>query len=395
MVPEVFAEGPRGYKQLSTSFVSAGPHPGPGARLLSLDIFRGATIAAMLLVNNPGTWSAIYDPLEHAKWNGWTPTDLIFPFFIFITGVSTAFSFAARVARGDAKNALLRSVLRRSAILFLLGLLLHGFPNYLDLSHLRIPGVLQRIAVAYLLSACAYLYLGRNGRIIATAALLIGYWVLQTMVPVPGGFTGVLEPGMDLGAYIDRIVFTSDHLWSQARTWDPEGLLSTLPAIATAMIGAFVGDWLRSGHDAPTTTMYMLIAGNILIVLGLMWSPLFPINKSLWTSSYVLFTAGFACSVLGTCYWLVDVKGYRRWALPFVVLGMNAITAFFLSSLFSRIIGLIKVEGDVALKTWIYRNVFASWLDPMNASLAFAIIYVMLWTAIMAVFYKRRIFIKV
>jgi predicted acyltransferase len=395
VVPEVFAEGCSRDQQLNTPTVSAGSLQGPGARLLSLDIFRGATIAGMLLVNNPGTWSTIYDPLEHAAWNGWTPTDLIFPFFIFISGVSMAFSFAARSRRGDTRGALLRSVLRRSATLFLLGLLLHAFPHYFELSHLRIPGVLQRIALAYLFSGMAYVYLGRNARVILVALLLLGYWALQTLVPVPGGFTGVLEPGMDLGGYIDRIVFGTNHLWRESKTWDPEGLLSTLPAIATALLGAFTGDWMRSERDAPTRTAVLFFGGNILLALGLMWSPLFPINKSLWTSSYVLFTAGFACNVLAMCYWLVDVKGYRRWAVPFVVLGMNAITAFFLSSLFSRIIGLIKVDGDVALKTWIYRNAFASWLAPINASLAFAVVYVVLWTALMSILYKRRIFIRV
>lgn len=201
---------------------------GPAAtRLQSLDAFRGATIAAMLLVNNPGTWSAIHPPLRHAAWHGWTPTDLIFPFFLFIVGVAITFSFASRASVGAGRSDLMRNALRRAVILFGLGLLLHGFPNYLDLSSLRIPGVLQRIALAYLAATALVLYLRPRGQALATAALLLGYWALLMLVPFPGGSPGVLEPGMDLGAFIDRTLFGERHLWASARTWDPEGLLST------------------------------------------------------------------------------------------------------------------------------------------------------------------------
>ncbi|HSK19122.1 MAG TPA: heparan-alpha-glucosaminide N-acetyltransferase domain-containing protein, partial [Longimicrobiales bacterium] len=311
-------------ERTATPAAAADPVAGPAAgRLLSLDAFRGVTIAGMLLVNNPGTWSAIHPPLAHAPWHGWTPTDLIFPFFLFIVGVAMTFSFGARAERGDDRRALMVNATRRAAVLFALGLVLHGFPDYLDLSDLRIPGVLQRIALAYLAASAIVLYFRRNGQVIAAAALLLGYWAVMMLVPVPGGNAGVLEPGLDIGAYIDRAVFGTSHLWSQARTWDPEGLLSTLPAVGTVLLGVFAGAWLRSHRDPPTKAVGLFLAGNAGLVLGLMWHPLFPINKNLWTSSYVIFTAGMACHFLAVCYWLIDVKGYRRWAMPFVVFGVN------------------------------------------------------------------------
>ena len=374
---------------------SAGAAPRTSTRLTSLDAFRGITIAAMLLVNNPGSWAAgsIYAPLRHAPWHGWTPTDLIFPFFLFIVGVAMTFSFATRVERGDDRRRLLLNALRRAAILFGLGLLLHGFPNYLDLADLRIPGVLQRIAVAYLAASVIFLYTGARGRIIATAVLLLGYWAVMTLVPVPGGAAGVLEPGQDIGAYIDRAVFGEAHLWSQSRTWDPEGLLSTLPAIATVLLGIFTGSWLRSDRDPATKTVGMFLAANAALVLGIVWNEAFPINKTLWTSSYVVFTAGMALHCLAICYWLIDVRGHRAWAKPFVIFGMNAIAAFFLSGLFARLLTLIRV-GDTTLKGLIYES-YTPLLSPVNASLAFAISFVLLWLGIMTLFYRRGIFLKV
>jgi predicted acyltransferase len=364
-------------------------------RLLSLDAFRGVTIAGMLLVNNPGSWSSIYPPLRHATWHGWTPTDLIFPFFLFIVGVAMTFSFAARIERGADRRALLLNAARRAAILFGLGLLLHGFPNYLDLSGLRIPGVLQRIALAYFAATAIVLFLRRNAQVAATAVLLLGYWAVMALVPFPGGNPGVLEPGLDIGAFIDRAVFGEAHLWRSSRTWDPEGLFSTLPAVGTVLLGVFTGSWLRSRRDPATTTVGLFLAGNAGVVLGLMWHPLFPINKPLWTSSYVLFTAGMACHFLAVCYWLIDVKGYTTWARPFIIFGVNAITAFFLSGLFARIITMIPGPDDTTLKGFIYDTVFTPLLSPVMASLAYAIAFVLLWLGIMTVFYRRGILIRI
>jgi predicted acyltransferase len=384
-------------QQVATDTIESRPDPFSGTgRLLSLDAFRGLTIAGMLIVNNPGSWSAIYPPLRHAAWHGWTPTDLIFPFFLFIVGVAMTFSLGRQLEAGQPRTRLLLRAVRRAAVIILLGLALHGFPNYLDLDTLRLPGVLQRIGLAYLLAAPIVLWLGTRARLLVVAALLLGYWALETLVPVPGGFAGVLQPGQDLGAWIDRQVLGTGHLWIWSRTWDPEGLLSTLPAVATLLLGVFAGEWLRSGGTRLEKTIGLFAAGAVGIVVGLAWHPLFPINKNLWTSSYVVFTAGMACQTLAFCYWLIDVLGHRRWATPFVIFGTNAIAAFFLSSLFARVLTLVMVgQPPVALKTALHRTLFESWLSPLNASLAFALVYTLLWLAVMAVLYRRRIFIKV
>jgi predicted acyltransferase len=387
------------------------------ARLVSLDAFRGITIAAMLVVNNPGSWSAIYPPLRHAEWHGWTPTDLIFPFFLFIVGVAIAFSLGGRLGRGDSRRQLMLKATMRAAILFALGLLLHGFPGY-DLSSIRVMGVLQRIAVAYFAASAIVIgtwksaeATGWKPQAIWTGALLVGYWLLMTLVPVQGSGAGVLEPGRDLGAYLDRTIFGTQHLWAQSKTWDPEGLLSTLPAIATVLTGVLTGHWIRTGASArgaavrqsrargdPEILVGLFLAANAGLFAGWAWSAFFPINKSLWTSSYVLFTSGFAIHVLAMCYWLIDVRRWRAWATPFVVFGMNAIAAFWLSSLGARILGLVRIgaAGDeVALKTWLLERLFAPWLPPVDASLAFALSYTLFWLAAMWLLYRQRIFIKV
>jgi predicted acyltransferase len=274
---------------------------------------------------------------------------------------------------------------------------LHSFPwiGY-DFSHLRIMGVLQRIAVAYLAASLIFLYTRATWqRALIAATILLAYWALQTMTPLPGGTISTLEPGRDLGAYIDRAVLGVDHLWKTSRTWDPEGLLSTLPAFATVLLGIMTGEWLRSSRTGARKTDWMLIAGVVCTLVGGVWGLFFPINKSLWTSSYVLFTGGIAAMLFAVCYWLIDVRNIQRWSKPFVIFGTNAIAAFFLSSLFSRILGMIKLGPDnVALKTIIYRDAFLSWATPINASLAFAIAYVLFWLGIMSILYHKRVFIK-
>lgn len=368
------------------------------ARLVSLDVFRGITIASMLLVNNPGSWGHIYAPLAHAEWNGWTPTDLIFPFFVFIVGVAMTFSFGKLLEKGADKHGLLLKTAKRAVLIFLVGLAIHSFPwvGY-DYAHWRIPGVLQRIAIAYLFAASIYLFTNVRGQVIAIATLLLGYWALQTLIPVPGGFAGSLKPGLDLGGYIDRTIFTTNHLWREAKTWDPEGLLSSLPAIGTALLGGLAGTWIRTQRAAIEKALGLFIAGALLMCAGSIWGWVFPINKSLWTSSYVLFTAGFAAQFLAMCYWLVDIKGYQRWARPFVIYGMNAIAAFFLSAALARTLNLVKLngpDGPVALKTYLYKSFYESWLQPINASLLFAITYVLFFLAVLTVMYRRKIFIK-
>lgn len=371
------------------------PVQAPPTRLLSLDIFRGMTIAGMLVVNNPGSWASIHPPLRHATWHGWTPTDLIFPFFLFIVGVAMTFSLGKALAQGASRRTVLARAARRAAILFALGLVLHSYPWYgYDFSQLRIPGVLQRIAIAFLLAVPLLLWGGVRARVAAAVTLLLGYWAAMSWIPVPGVGAGVWEPGQDLGAYLDRLVFGTEHLWKQSVTWDPEGLLSTLPAVATVLLGTFAGDWLRSDRPGSEKVLGLLAAGALGIALGLVWDRVFPINKPLWTSSYVIFTGGMALVAFGICYWMADLKGYRRWGFPFQLFGVNAIAAFFLSSLGARVITQIPV-GETTLKGWLYATVFVPNLSPVNASLAFALSYTLFWLGVMGVLYWRRIFIKV
>ncbi len=364
----------------------------PAGRLESLDAFRGLTIAGMILVNNPGSWSHVYPPLLHAQWHGCTPTDLIFPFFLFIMGVSIPFSFGKRVARGDSRGTLFRHILRRSLVLFGLGIFMAAFPRF-DLLNLRIMGVLQRIGLVYLASASAYLVLGRKGRGATLAVLLLGYWALLTLVPVPGFGPGDLSPEGNLGAYLDRLIL-GDHLWRE--TWDPEGLLSTLPAIGTTLLGIYAGEWIRGEARGVRVSGGLLAAGAAGLLLGWLWGLVFPINKGLWTSSYVLFTGGSGSILLGLMFWIMEVRGWKKWARPMIIYGMNAIAVFVASGLLAKILGILRVgEGETTLKGWIYQHAFASWAGPLNGSLAFGLAYVLFWLGLMWLLYRRGIFIKV
>jgi predicted acyltransferase len=365
-----------------------------GKRLVALDAFRGMTIAGMLLVNNPGTWDAIYPPLEHAPWHGWTPTDLIFPFFVFIVGVTTHLSLGSSHSAGTAK------ILRRGGLIILFGLLLQAFPFWPieRITELRYPGVLQRIGACYL--AAALLARGRPNRTIGitVAVLLLGYWALQALVAPPGVAVPTLDVPQDtLSAWIDRSVFGS-HLWKQSKTWDPEGLLSTLPAIGTCLLGILAGRWLGSGASLSDRLNGLFAGGAIGMVAGLMWNWVFPINKNLWTGSYVLFTAGMACVVIATCAWMIEVRGWQRWAAPFVSYGLNPMTAFVGSGVMARVLGLIHlpVGGEsLSLQQVIYRGAFASWLAPRNASLAYAIGFVLMWYGILRLLERRGVVLKV
>ncbi|MGI8508921.1 MAG: acyltransferase family protein [Gemmatimonadaceae bacterium] len=374
-------------------------------RLLSLDVFRGLTIAGMLLVNNPGSWAAIYPPLEHAEWNGWTPTDVIFPFFLFIVGVTTHLSLTARRNRGATDRDIMLNVIRRGVIIVILGWLMAGFPYYplTRLTEIRLPGVLPRIGVAYIFGALLTMRTTLKQQIIILAVLLYGYWFVQTLVPVPGqheiGALLLHRPDATLSAWMDRTLL-GGHLWINSKTWDPEGILSTIPSIGTVILGVFTGRWLtRSELPMAERLNGMFVAGAIGMMVGLMWNWSFPINKSLWTSSYVMFTAGMGCVALAVCVWLVDVHDIRWWTKPFVIFGTNPILAFVGSGVLARIIySLIKVpyQGEtVSLEEAIYKSVFASWLDPRNASLAFAVMIVLFWLAILTILYRKKIFLKV
>lgn len=362
-------------------------------RLVSLDVFRGITIAGMILVNNPGSWGNIYPPLRHADWNGCTPTDLIFPFFLFIVGVAITLSLSKRKARGDDQNKLLLNILRRSSILFLLGLILSGFP-YFDFSTIRIPGVLQRIAIVYLISSFLFLKSSFKVQVILTFAFLVIYWLLMMLVPVPGIGPANLEKGTNLAAWLDNLLLNG-HLWSYSKVWDPEGILSTIPAISTTLLGILTGHLLQSKNDMTTKTVWMFVYGSFLMLAGYVWDGWFPMNKSLWTSSYVLYTGGLALLFLGVCYWFIDVQKIKWWVKPFQVYGMNAITVFFLSGIVGRLLSIIKLGDEISIKEYLYSNIFLSWLDPINASLAWALSYIILWLGLMWILYSKKIFIKV
>jgi predicted acyltransferase len=382
-------------------------------RLESLDVFRGLTIAGMILVNDPGTWSAVYWPLAHAdelmsehpagwysgKWwvdaNGWTPTDLVFPFFLFIAGVSMVLSFAARQARGDSRRELMKHVARRSAIILLIGWFIHLEP-YFNFSRMRYPGVLPRIAVVYLCASVITLWTARRGRIVWIAVLLAGYYAIMRFIPVPGcDPTAWMTQHCSLAGWIDRKVMLG-HLYRA--DFDPEGLLSTLPAIATTLLGTLTGEFLRSAASLRKKVLGLVIAGAAGVAAGYAWHPWFPIYKPLWTSSYVLFTAGAACLLLALCWWLIEMRGWRVWARPFLWLGSNAILAYALSTFFAKEGYVIKVteEGQmIGIQSWIYQHWFEPLAQPINASLIFALSYTALWTLVAWAFYRKKIFVKV
>ena len=366
-------------------------------RLISLDVFRGITIAGMILVNNPGSWANIYPPLKHAEWNGCTPTDLIFPFFLFIVGVAITLSLSKRKARGDNQNKIIINIFRRSIILFALGIIMAAYP-YFDFSSIRIPGVLQRIAVVYLFSSILFLKISMRSIVYVGISIFVGYWILLTFIPVPGVGEANMGKTTNIVAWFDNLVL-SGHLWSYTKVWDPEGILSTLPAISTTIIGIVTGDWLIRKNEPKLKTVWLFIYGVVLMLAGYIWDGWFPMNKSLWTSSYVLYTGGLALLFLAMCYWFIDVKKSTWWVKPFQVYGLNAITVFFLSGILSKTLYLIKFtdsNGDlITLRGYLYELLFLSWLSPINASLLWAVSYIIFWLGLMWILYHKKIFIKV
>ena len=426
-------------------------------RLLSLDVFRGMTIAGMVLVNNPGTWSAIYPPLKHAEWHGATPTDYIFPFFLFIVGIAIPIALGKRIEEGI-KGDIYLKILRRAATIFGLGLFMAAFP-LLDLSNsdlpsfakivtmlslmaicyfwlagrnketllvgvfailflavfylsglsfnsfnpetLRIPGVLQRIAVCYLIVSVIFLHTNWKQQVGIGAGLLFVYWFLMTAIPVPGcEISTIDDKACNLAAYLDRLILTENHIWKSAKVYDPEGILSTIPAIVTTISGVLTGVWLASKKSDLEKVGGLFFFGIILVALGWIWHSFFPLNKPLWTSSYVVYTSGLALCFLGFCYWLIDIKGYRRWAKPFVIFGVNALALFVFSGLLAKVLGAIKVAGaeegkQISLQKWIFDSIFAPLASPVNASLMFAVSYILFWLFLMWLLYRKRIYIKV
>jgi predicted acyltransferase len=362
-------------------------------RLVSLDAFRGLTVAGMVLVNNPGTWGAVYAPLRHAEWHGWTPTDLIFPFFLFIVGVAIPLALGRRLTEGQHRGQIIARVLRRSAVIFGLGLLLHAIPSF-DFATIRIPGVLQRIAVSYLAAAWLFVISGWRTQAILSAVALAGYWAVLVIVPVPGFGTGDLGKEGNLAAWLDRALL-GPHIWRVGRVYDPEGILSTVPAIVTTLFGVLTGQWIRMRRAVAVTLRGLFLAGAFGVVLGLVWGRWLPLNKSLWTSSYAVFTAGAALVILAACYWAIEIMGWRWWTPPFVVLGVNALAVFFLSTLLAKLLVSVHVtaaDGRArVLQAVLFDGLFATWLSPATASLAWALCNVVLWLAVMWPLYARGV----
>jgi predicted acyltransferase len=440
-------------------------------RLISLDVFRGMTIAGMVLVNNPGG-SPTYAPLQHAEWNGLTPTDWIFPFFLFIVGVSISISLGRTLAaRGEGETTppagIYSKIFSRSVTIYLLGAAISILPfvqfqptnapdavklliwlafaaslfllllrKYLaagillamglagiagmnlagynvvgfNYGTLRIMGVLQRIAVCYLVTSILFIHTNWRQQVSISAVLLLVYWALMTLVPVPGcELTTMNDKACNLAAYIDRVLLTENHIWRGGKIYDPEGLLSTIPAIVTTISGVLTGTWLTSRAASPdegsgvaammSKVSGMFFFGVVLLGLGYVWNSYFPMNKALWTSSYVLATTGLALLILAACYWLIDIKGYDKWAWPFKVFGANALTLFVFSGIFARMIGAYRVTGaegqPVSLSRWAMQHVFLPVFQPIDASLAFAISFILLWLFLMWLLYRKKIFVKV
>ncbi len=379
----------------------------PSQRLLSLDAFRGATIAGMILVNNPGTWSTIYPQLRHAEWSGWTFTDWIFPFFLWIVGVAMTFSFAKRMEQGADRKKLFLHALQRAVLIFLFGLFLAGFPFGLILnhnfsfSHIRIPGVLQRIAVCYLIVSGIVLTTGIQGQVRWIAGLLAAYWLMVKLIQVPGFGPGITwQPIGSLCWYVDSTVLAG-HTWSGAPApgFDPEGIVSTIPAIATTLFGVLTGHWLRTDRSKEEKTAWMFVAGNILLLVGATFDMWLPINKNLWTSSYSIFMAGWALVCFAMFYWIIDVKGYAKWSTPLRMYGMNAITVFVLSGVVGRLLYLIKIPqpdgSELPLQVAIYQSVFVPIASPLNASMLYAICFITVMFLVVWFMYWRKWFLKV
>ncbi|MFV8269694.1 acyltransferase family protein [Flavobacterium sp. GT2N3] len=419
-------------------------------RLISLDVFRGFTILLMTIVNNPGSWAAIYPPLAHAKWHGCTPTDLVFPFFIFIMG--SAIPFAMPTKQFD--YVVFNKIIVRSLRIFCLGLFLNYFSRIellalegisllllrlmitfavayallgnfslkiktyfvfgifsilLILAYgqieafqdVRIPGVLQRIGIVYFFVSLLYLKTNLKTQLLVAASILLGYWIVMAFVPVPGFGAANFEKGTNLAAWLDNLVLKG-HLWSYAKTWDPEGILSTLPAVATGILGMFIGQILNLKIQQTEILKKIAVVGFALLIAGLLWSLLFPINKSLWTSSYVLYSAGIATLSLTLLYFLIDVANYKKWTKLFLIWGVNPMIVFFFSGIIPRVLSAIKIENpeiaseQINLQSYFYKFcIVPIFSNPMNASLTFALVYAVFWSLILWGFYKNKLIFKV
>ncbi len=357
-------------------------------RLVSLDAFRGFTVAAMILVNNPGDWGNVYGLLLHAEWNEMiTPTDLIFPFFLFIVGVSIALAYSKQMEAGKSKSEMQRKIVWRALKIFALGIFLSLYPEF-NFAEIRIPGVLQRIAVVFLV--CALMFVNTTWKTQAKwgVGFLVFYWVVMVFVPVPGLGTGILEPGQNMAAWLDSFLIPGK-MWEG--TWDPEGVLSTIPSFATGISGMLAGHLIQSKLSIERKLVWLYMAGFCALAVGYFWGWSFPINKHIWTSSYVLYTSGLALLTLATSIWVVDELGYKKWTTVGLIYGSNAIAAYFLAGIFTL---FVSIPESANIHNGMM-NLFANiGLPPKAASLGWALFYNLLCFVPVYVLYRRKVFIK-
>jgi predicted acyltransferase len=358
-------------------------------RLISLDAMRGFTIAAMILVNYPGSWDAVFEPLEHATWNGLTPTDLIFPFFLFIVGVSIALAYSKKMETDASRKDRYQKIIIRTIKIFAVGVFLSLYPHF-DFSSIRIAGVLQRISIVF--CCCAFLFLNTKPQTQAWigGVSLVVYWILMRFVPAPGEDTALLEPGRNLAAWIDSR-FLPGRMWQG--TWDPEGILSTLPSIVTGICGLLAGALLLSRRSAEQKVIVLMVAGVAGSVAGYLWGLDFPVNKNLWSSSFVLVTAGFACLLLGTCYYIVDILNFTRGTKPGIIFGANAIAVYFLSDIFSPLFYSLSFGGS-SLNAHFMNGLTAVGVPAKLSSVSYALLFVVFNFGVALFLYRKKIFIK-
>jgi predicted acyltransferase len=362
------------------------------SRLVSLDAFRGATIALMVLVNNPGSGRDSYPQLEHADWHGWTLTDTVYPSFLWIVGVAITLSLGKRLAGGIPKSRLMAQVVRRAAVLFMLGLVCYAFPNF-NLGTQRILGVLQRIAICYLIASAIYLFTGIRGQILWILGLFTAYWMMMTLIPVPGYGPGRLDVEGNFAHYIDAIVLGT-HNYAHTKTWDPEGLVSTLPSIATALFGVLAGHILRMRRALPERITWLFVTGSLLLASGLICTAWLPINKKLWTDSFALFMAGLDFTVFAIFAWFIDGLGWHKTARPFVIFGMNPIALDMVSEGLAELLDGVRV-GTTSLQAYIYRSWFVPLASPANASLLYSLAFVAVIYLVALFLYRKGWFLRV
>jgi predicted acyltransferase len=371
--------------------MTAASAPVKSQRLISLDALRGFTIAAMVIVNDPGSWNSVYWPLLHAEWNGCTITDLIFPFFLFIVGVSVALAYSKRLDAGASRKSLYRKILIRSLNIYLLGLFLWLFPEF-DFGNIRWVGVLPRIAIVFL--ACALLFLNTSWKqqIKIGALILLVYWIWVAYIPVPGiGKPDLSLPERNWANYLDTLILPGV-MWQ--KTWDPEGFLSTFPAIVSGMIGMLIGKVYLTVRDENKRLVWLYFIGFSMFLAGGFWNWFFPINKNIWTSSYVLYTSGLGTLGLATCILVVDMWGYKKWTFLGRVYGANAITSYVLAGMLATFFTDIRL-GGASLNEWFMNGLTTLGSAPKFASMLYAVMYMLIIFIPALILYRRKIFIKV